>query len=112
MHVRSSTFEVINSEILNLNLRSTKTPKLIAAILSGDVENIVQAVKRVKRQEINERDRYGCTALMYAANLGNVELVKALLSRGADKTVKDAHGKTAIEYAMMKHCGVVIELQK
>mmetsp|Transcript_36408 Transcript_36408/g.65136 ORF Transcript_36408/g.65136 Transcript_36408/m.65136 type:complete len:181 (-) Transcript_36408:54-596(-) len=40
-----------------------------------------------------------CTALILAAKLGHSECVKLCLKWGADLKVKDAHGKTAYEYA-------------
>lgn len=42
----------------------------------------------------------GMTPLMTAAKYGNTEMVKALLNKGADKTRKNADGKTAKELAV------------
>jgi ankyrin repeat protein len=49
---------------------------------------------------INDRDRNGQTALYGAAQWGWNDLVKALVARNADLTVKDARGRTAADIAM------------
>jgi uncharacterized protein len=48
---------------------------------------------------IQGRDHEGQTALFAAAESGWGDVVKHLLSRGADPTVRDAAGKTALDYA-------------
>lgn len=51
--------------------------------------------------EVNAKFRYGTTALFKAAERGHVEIVKLLLARGADATVKDAfYGATAMTWAL------------
>jgi ankyrin repeat protein len=48
---------------------------------------------------IQGRDHEGQTALVAAAESGWNNVVKALLDRGADPSVRDASGKTALDYA-------------
>jgi ankyrin repeat protein len=48
---------------------------------------------------IQGRDHEGQTALFAAAESGWGDVVKHLLSRGADPTIRDAAGKTALDYA-------------
>jgi ankyrin repeat protein len=45
------------------------------------------------------RDQEGKTALMAAAEGGNTAVVEHLLERGADPTLADAEGKTALDFA-------------
>ena len=45
-----------------------------------------------------ERER-GMTPLMLAASLGAVDLVKLLVQHGADPTLRDWQGKTALAHA-------------
>jgi ankyrin repeat protein len=45
------------------------------------------------------RDQEGKTALMSAAEGGNAAVVEHLLERGADPMIKDAEGKTALDFA-------------
>lgn len=48
---------------------------------------------------IQGRDNEGKTALFSAAELGWDKVVKFLLERGADPAIRDASGKTALDYA-------------
>ena len=51
--------------------------------------------------DINAKDSYGRTALMYACQFaGRVELIKLLLDSGADVNAKGVSGYTALYYAM------------
>jgi ankyrin repeat protein len=45
--------------------------------------------------EINDCDKLGRTALMKVAMSGDVDMLKLLIDRGADRTLKDQHGATA-----------------
>jgi ankyrin repeat protein len=45
------------------------------------------------------RDQEGKTALMTAAEGGNTQVAQHLLERGADPMLKDANGKTALDFA-------------
>ena len=49
--------------------------------------------------DINKRDNEGLTPLHLGCMSGNSRVVKRLLIKGADKTIKDAHGKTAADIA-------------
>jgi hypothetical protein len=47
----------------------------------------------------NALDREGRTPLMLAAQNGEVECIRLLLAHGADRTLRDGHRKTALDYA-------------
>ena len=49
---------------------------------------------------INYQNRYGNTALHIAAKKGNFEVVKALVEKGANTTIKNNDGKTALDLAI------------
>ena len=59
--------------------------------------------------DVNAKFRYGTTALFKASERGHTEVVKLLLARGADPTVKDTfYGATAMTWALQNnHYGVV-----
>ncbi len=73
-------------------------------------ENIaIVKVLLAEGADINATGRYEVTALSYAADRGNVELVNFLLDKGADMTRKDTfYGASAIDWAAYnKHAAVV-----
>ena len=49
--------------------------------------------------DVNAKGRFGNTALHFAANDYNLEIIKLLLDAGADKKAKNDNGKTPITYA-------------
>jgi ankyrin repeat protein len=49
--------------------------------------------------EIDWKDWFGSTALMYAANKGNVDIIGYLLKNGADVHFKDKDGNTVLSAA-------------
>ena len=51
------------------------------------------------RVDVNIADAKGITPLMWAIKKGDVATVKQLLARGADVTLKDGAGNTALSYA-------------
>jgi ankyrin repeat protein len=48
---------------------------------------------------VNMADERGATALMIAARNGDLGILQALLSRGADASVRDSQGRTVFEWA-------------
>ena len=48
---------------------------------------------------VNMPDERGATALMIAARNGDLGMLQALLSRGADATIRDSQGRTVFEWA-------------
>ena len=58
----------------------------------------------------NEKD--GGTVLMTACVNSRTEVVKLLLDRGADPTLKDAAGRTAMNYAAIWEKADVLDLLK
>src|SRR5688572_20894188 len=56
------------------------------AVRKGDVPAVTAALD--KGADVNAKFRYGSTALFKAAERGHVEVVKILLARGVDVTVK------------------------
>jgi ankyrin repeat protein len=49
--------------------------------------------------DINARNPYGATALIYAAYCGRLEATKALLKYNPDRTIKGKFNQTALNYA-------------
>ena len=69
------------------------------AVRQGDLAAVTALLD--KGADVNAKFRYGATALFKAAERGHTEIVKLLLARGADVTVKDTfYGATAMSWAL------------
>jgi len=85
--------------------------ELLLAAKSGDKERVRLLLEN--GANVNARDRYGWTALMWAVFKGYKEIVKLLLENGADVNVRDFFGNTALKFASMKiGCEEIVELLK
>ena len=88
-----------------------KVNLLITAVNKKNVE----AVKVLLQNEadVNWKDGFNTTALMYAASGGNMDIVKLLLDSGADIKHKDDQGNDAIATAKEgKHDDIVKLLEE
>ena len=56
----------------------------------------------VKRHSVNDRDKLGCTALHWAALNDRAELMRWLMSNGADKDAKANDGHSPLHWAALK----------
>ena len=73
--------------------------QLWTAARKGDAAEVAALLD--KGADVNARFRYVMTALFKAAERVNTEVVKVLLERGADATVKDTfYGATAMSWAL------------
>ncbi|MEK6281384.1 MAG: ankyrin repeat domain-containing protein [Acidobacteriota bacterium] len=69
------------------------------AVRKGDVVAVTAALD--KGADVNAKFRYGTTALFKAAERGHADVVKLLLARGVDVSVKDTfYGTTAMTWAL------------
>ncbi len=75
-----------------------KTPLMIAA---GSDQNGLTVTKLLLTQgaRVNETDQYGNTALIYASQAGNLDIVKELVAAGADASIRNKSGATALDFA-------------
>lgn len=80
------------------------------AVRKGDVAAVTAFLD--KGVDVNAKFRYGQTALFKAAERGHTDIVKLLLARGADVTVKDTfYQATAMTWALQnRHMGAVSAL--
>ena len=86
---------------------SPLSEELWAAARAGDAARVTAALD--KGADVNAKTRYGATALTFAADRGQIEVVKLLISRGADVNVQDTfYQMRAVDMAMMNnHVNVV-----
>jgi ankyrin repeat protein len=77
----------------------TKAEALSDAVRKGDAAAVTKLLD--DGVDVNTKFRYDRTALSFAADRGHVDVVKVLLARGADVTVKDTfYGATALTWAI------------
>jgi ankyrin repeat protein len=68
------------------------------AALAGSAEVIMLLLDRGAKIDARDREA-GATPLMLAASLGKVDALALLLKRGASPTLRDNHGRTALDRA-------------
>lgn len=89
-----------------LAARADANYDLIEAAFNGNPAAVASLVKR--GADVNGRDDYGYTPLMWAAQQGHVLTCEALIKRGADVNARDKQGRTALLIATVKgHIEVV-----
>lgn len=72
-----------------------------SAVITGDYVNVANLL--AEGVEVNQRDRYGQTALMLAARHGWAEVVRLLLEYNADLDVTAKYGLSALMLAVVNH---------
>lgn len=95
------------SAVLAQNAQQELNDQFWEAVRKGDVAAVTALLD--KGVDVNAKFRYGQTALFKAAERGHTEVVKLLLARGADVTVKDTfYRATAMTWALSNnHTGAV-----
>lgn len=73
-----------------------KVNSFCVSIAKGDIETVKKLIKR--GEDINEKSN-GMTPVMYAAKFNRTDILKLLISQGADLKAKSDKGMTALKYA-------------
>lgn len=69
------------------------------AVLEGDTTKVKFILKYGQGIRVNQPNKYGLTALQQACTDGNLGLANFLLERGADLSLVDTEGRTALHLA-------------
>ncbi len=102
----SFTFGTLNANPLVENENSINTELTIKAspfhlsIVKGDFETVKKLISL--GSDVNEKWN-GLTPAMYAAKFNRTEILKLLISKGANLKTKSRKGYTAIEYAELSN---------
>ncbi|WNH13314.1 ankyrin repeat domain-containing protein [Thalassobellus suaedae] len=89
------------SKTVNTNIEdyySVKVNSFCVSIAKGDVETVKKLLAR--GENVNEKSN-GMTPVMYAAKYNRTEILKLLISKGADLKAKSDKGFTAAKYAQL-----------
>jgi ankyrin repeat protein len=69
---------------------------MCCAVRSKDVATLKRLLETKPKVKVDAQEEEGATALMYAAAVGSLEMVKLLVAAGANPKKKDEDGETAI----------------
>ena len=99
----STSVEIVKQEIEKGNDPVALTPSAfdatVNAILGGAPLETISYLLSLEGNEVNKPTHDGRNYLMWAANKGNVELMKLLLKKGADTEIVGDHGYTVMTFA-------------
>lgn len=82
---------------------------LIKAVAENNVDTVKKALSR-DCTKINVQDKDNNTALIIASNVYNINIVKELLSWGADPNIQNKDGTTALMIAIKRNRLDVVQL--
>ena len=106
----------IRTAVFALMLAGTATPALALdpfgdahqSLVAGDLDSVLLSIT-MGAISVNTQDEDGYTLLHYAAQLGSLPAVSALLERGADPSLKTKDGKTAAMLATIPEVRAKLE---
>lgn len=107
-NIEGATF-LINNQA-DLNYVSKNGTALMACVMKNQFQLVDELFN--KNVNLDLTDANGITALMLAVQFKNVEMVKKLVSAGANKELKCKQDKTAFEYAAFNGNEEIINLLK
>lgn len=86
----------------------------ISPLITAINNNHIEAAKMLLQNnaDINWKDTFNSTALMYAASIGNIKMVQLLIDNGADLEHKDKQGNNAISAAKEGNHNDIVKLLK
>ena len=94
----------------DINGNSKMGTPLMAAIVKGNTEAAKLLIEN--KADVNAADENGTTALIYASNFKNYDLVSLLVSAGAKTEHKDNRNNSAIDYAILTNDDKLLLLLK
>ena len=96
--VRTAACAVLAFGWLSSVYAADRTPRLIEAVKSGNIES-VRALLKKQPAELKLTERDGTTALHWAVRADNLEIVRVLLRAGADVNAATREGVTPLALA-------------
>lgn len=101
--VRKKSTTVKNKNVnININI-------ILTAVEQND---LIFLQNNLSKSHVNIVDNFGWTPLMSAAYSGNIEIIKFLLKLGANKSLQDKSGHTALDFAIKKNHPDIVTMLK
>jgi len=95
---------------LNKLTKEEKDKKLIEASYNGNIEIVKLLIET--GADINAKNNYGSTSLMYASKIGHKKIVLLLIEAGADINAKNNYGYTVLMFATANNYKDIVALLK
>lgn len=105
-------FDLGDDELIKLSQKKDEDGRTIlhSAVVGGNMLLVQRLIERCGNEKINAQDSEGWTPLMSAVSCGHEEIVKYLLSLGADCNSTNAQNRIALHYAASKGRAAIIKL--
>lgn len=101
---------LLQARNINFNAQNKVGSTALMLAIGYGHDNIVKLLLQVPGIDFNAQNYIGSTALMNAVTNKNINMVKILLDAGADSTIKNKFGKTALAYASTDFKPIVMPL--
>ena len=98
-----------NNPVTKVYVANETLSPLCNAVVQGDLETVKKMVEF--GSDVNEKSN-GMTPLMIAARYNRVEIVELLLKNGANISLKDSNGKTALQHAERSNAKETVAILK
>ena len=106
-------FLVDNGADVNIQNIAGVSPLHIASrVDTKEMDRILEVLLHEKSIDINQKDAEGYTPLMRAVEFEKISVIEKLLKKGADKTIKNNYGRSAIDIANSVLSGKKTEEEK
>lgn len=110
-HVRTAAAALAVALVLGLGVQdaaAANRSSLAQAVAAGDL-TAVRALLKPGAANVNAKEADGSTALHYAADRGDLAIVEALLTAGADAKVANRYGVTPLSLACVSGNAAVVD---
>jgi uncharacterized protein len=102
----SESDKPINSQIKQAKTKPNLNAQLLIAAQNGNIKEMRSLISQAT--DVNIRDEYGWTPLLWAAMNGHTEIVKVLLGSGANPNTRNKYGWTPLMWAAGQGYGEIV----
>ncbi|MBA7493532.1 hypothetical protein ES702_04091 [subsurface metagenome] len=89
---------------------ASDTKAFFDSVFAGDYAEVKRLIE--EGTDVNAKDEFGFTALLFTARAGHTDITKLLIESGADVEAMNYVGHTALQYAENKRHTEMVKLLK